>query len=209
MTVQKKKSLAIMDDDTLPSRTRQQKLAETRTHDELAKTTGHSKRTLQDTVNKNVGVSKQNGDLIQRLQGLLNNTARSFVLQTGEDINICFNKYLEYCEQNSLNPSMNGWATFMNMTKTTLSAWEHGANGESVAKAISLAHQMIEEYDDTRAQAGEVRDAVYIFRGKNYHGMRDMQETVHHTIIEEHSAEDIQKRLESMVVLDAEFTENK
>ncbi|MFQ9922091.1 MAG: terminase small subunit [Beduini sp.] len=145
---------------------------------------------------------------LSKLRGVMH-TGRPRI-NSAEEFNMAFTEYIELCYQGGMNPTINGLATFIGITKNTLSSWENGQLGNEIAYEVRLAHQFIEEFDDAKAQDGEVRDAVYIWRSKNYHGMVDKVETTIHTTHEEdRSIEEITRRLDSMnqVTIDADYTE--
>ena len=63
-------------------------------------------------------------------------------------------------------------------TRFQLFDWEHGKMGAEVANMIKKAKEMIAMMDAEMAAKGKIQPVVYIFRAKNYYGMKDQQEVV-------------------------------
>jgi DNA-binding XRE family transcriptional regulator len=76
-------------------------------------------------------------------------------------------------------PTVENLANCLGVTRVTLWEWE---NGEYRApfdpNLIKRAKHLIATYDAEMVSSGKLNPVVYIFRGKNYYGLKDQQEYI-------------------------------
>lgn len=93
----------------------------------------------------------------------------------------------DYLYTYGIIPTVEGLANSLHIAVNTLLDWEKNkserrGNSRTVrASLVKNAKQRIQDFDTKLAMMGEISPPVYIFRGKNYYGMRDeVETTVHH-----------------------------
>ena len=89
--------------------------------------------------------------------------------------------------------------------RQTLWKWETGAEGSTPARRdmIKKAKELLASFDAQLVQENKVNPTTYIFRAKNYFGLKDQQEYVivpNNPLGDRANPEDIQKRLEGGVI---------
>lgn len=83
--------------------------------------------------------------------------------------------FLTLCETGEL-PTVEKMALALGVTRKTLWEWEHGAKGAERARLIQQAKEMLASMDAELVNKGKIPVVSYIFRAKNYFGLRDVQE---------------------------------
>ena len=94
--------------------------------------------------------------------------------------------------------------------RKTLWAWETGGEGSTPTRRnlIKKAKELLASYDAEMVAEGKLNPVTYIFRAKNYFGMRDQVEhvvTPNNPLGDEVNPDDIRKRLEASLPIDADF----
>jgi hypothetical protein len=84
--------------------------------------------------------------------------------------------------------------------RETIWRWENGGEGSTPARCnlIKKAKDIIATYDANLVAEGKLNPVTYIFRSKNYYGMKDQQEhviTPNNPLGDVTSPEEIKKRL--------------
>jgi len=84
--------------------------------------------------------------------------------------------------------------------RKTLWCWEVGGDGSTPVRRnlIKKAKEFLASFDAKLVQEGKVNPVTYIFRAKNYFGLKDQQEyvlTPNNPLGDVTSASDIEKRL--------------
>lgn len=89
------------------------------------------------------------------------------------------NDYFKQCNDEGQLPTVEDMALALGITRRTLWDWEQG-NTHSTTRSnmIKKAKEIIAGIDGKLAAEGKIPQVVYIFRAKNYHGMKDQQEMV-------------------------------
>lgn len=98
-------------------------------------------------------------------------------------------------------PTVEGMSLALGYSRETLWRWENGAEGSTPARRtlIKRAKELIAAYDANLVAEGKLNPVTYIFRSKNYYGMKDQQEhviTPNNPLGDASSPEEIKKRLE-------------
>jgi len=87
--------------------------------------------------------------------------------------------YFSKCAQDGVRPTVEGLALAMGTNRVSLWDWESGrAHGPVSPYIIKAAKEMIACFDATMVEEGKLNPVAYIFRAKNYYGMKDQTEHV-------------------------------
>ena len=97
-------------------------------------------------------------------------------------------------------PTVEGMCLALGYAKETIWRWETGAEGSTPVRRdlIKKAKHLIATYDANLVTEGKVHPTTYIFRSKNYYGMKDEVEhiiTPNNPLGDAASPEEIKKRL--------------
>lgn len=88
-------------------------------------------------------------------------------------------EYFTHCAVDGKIPTVENLANCLGVTRVTLWQWETGEhNAPFDINLIKRAKHLIATYDAEMVSSGKLNPVVYIFRGKNYYGMKDQQEYV-------------------------------
>ena len=91
-------------------------------------------------------------------------------------------------------------------SRTTVFDWENGRHcSPERSNMIKKAKELISTTDSILVSEGKINPVVYIFRAKNYFGMKDQQDIVvkpDNPLGDYQSPEELQKRIDASVVED-------
>lgn len=97
-----------------------------------------------------------------------------------DEMELLIEDYFQDCAELSLRPTIRGLAGALGTSYNTLNDWENGSRdaqlGTSCSVIIKNAKQFIAEYDEVLALEGIDNPILYMFRSKNYYGMKDKTE---------------------------------
>ena len=99
---------------------------------------------------------------------------------TNEEIAERLNAYFQQCYEEGQIPTVEDMALAIGVTRYTLWDWEnsrYNANPER-GNLIKKAKEILAGIDAKLVSEGRIPQVTYIFRAKNYFGMRDQQEVV-------------------------------
>ena len=91
------------------------------------------------------------------------------------------NWFFSECARTQQIPNVEKMANAIGYHRNTLNDWENGANNgfsPSTKDIIKQAKQILASIDAELAQEGKIQPIVYLFRSKNFYGMRDQQDVV-------------------------------
>lgn len=89
------------------------------------------------------------------------------------------NDYFKQCNETGQIPTVEDMALALGVTVATLWDWQNERRQSPVrAEMIKKAKGILAGIDAKLASEGKIPQVVYIFRAKNFHGMRDQQEVV-------------------------------
>lgn len=91
------------------------------------------------------------------------------------------NYFFTQCAQSQQLPTVEKMANCLGYHRQTLYDWEHGKNkgfSSATAEIIRKAKQILAGIDADLAQEGKIQPVVYLFRAKNFYGMKDQQDVV-------------------------------
>jgi hypothetical protein len=103
--------------------------------------------------------------------------------RVSSDEELCerLNYFFTQCAKTQQLPTVEKMANCLGYHRQTLFDWETGKNqgfSPSTAEIIMKAKQIIASIDAELAQEGKIQPVVYLFRSKNFYGMRDQQDLV-------------------------------
>lgn len=108
-------------------------------------------------------------------------------------------------------PTVEKMALALGVSRQAIWQWETGLYGTPERqKMIKKAKEILAALDAELVSRGKIPQVTYIFRAKNFYGMRDQAEVVitpNNPLGSETSAEEAQKRLEADLPIEGEFTE--
>lgn len=91
------------------------------------------------------------------------------------------NGFFTQCAQSQQLPTVEKMANCLGYHRQTLYDWETGKNSgfsSATAEIIRKAKQILAGIDADLAQEGKIQPVVYLFRAKNFYGMKDQQDVV-------------------------------
>ena len=102
-------------------------------------------------------------------------------------------------------PTVEEMCLALGYPRQTIWRWETGEEGSTPARRdlIKKAKGLLASFDAKMVQEGKINPVTYIFRAKNYFGMKDQQEyvlTPNNPLGDHTDPSDIQKRLEEGVI---------
>lgn len=87
--------------------------------------------------------------------------------------------YIRNCIERGLRPTVEGWALALGTTRSSLWDWETGRrHGPLSADFVKKAKEIFSAFDAEMVSQGKLNPVTYIFRSKNYYGMKDQQDIV-------------------------------
>ena len=107
-------------------------------------------------------------------------------------------EFFEFYAKSGGIPTVEKMCLCLGASKQTVWDWQNGAKTRERADLIKNAKGILASIDADLAIRGLINPVVYIFRGKNYYGMKDQQEvSVTHTarIEDGMSQDEIRRRL--------------
>lgn len=91
------------------------------------------------------------------------------------------NFYLDDCESNMFKPTIEGVSLVMGISTSTFRRWCGLADDNEPFSKYSLCkkfRQILADFDAQSVISGEMNTVAYIFRAKNFYGMKDQVENV-------------------------------
>lgn len=102
-------------------------------------------------------------------------------VRSDEELCERLNWFFSQCAETQQIPNVEKMANALGYHRNTLNDWENGANNgfsPATKEIIKQAKQILASIDAELAQEGKMQPVVYLFRSKNFYGMRDQQEYV-------------------------------
>lgn len=98
---------------------------------------------------------------------------------TDDDVQARVDEFLSECWQTGQRMTVEKLALALGVSRETLHSWETGAT-QSARRSdiIKRAKESIAAYDADMVTAGKMNPVPYIFRAKNYYGMKDQQDII-------------------------------
>lgn len=103
------------------------------------------------------------------------------IVKTPEECAERLNWYFKSCTERQCLPTVESMALALGVQTKTLWDWETGRKGKdpAIGELVKEAKQVLASIDAQAASSGKIPQVVYIFRAKNFYGMKDQQEVVH------------------------------
>lgn len=103
--------------------------------------------------------------------------------RVSSDEELCerLNWFFSQCAETQQIPNVEKMANAIGYHRNTLLDWENGVNSgfsPATKDIIKQAKQILASIDAELAQEGKIQPVVYLFRSKNFYGMRDQQDVV-------------------------------
>lgn len=90
---------------------------------------------------------------------------------TAEEVEQRTREYFQYCMDNNDRPTVESYALALGQDRRTVWKWEQA--NDARADIIKKAKEFMSSYDAYMVTAGKLNPVPYIFRAKNYYGMKD------------------------------------
>ena len=91
------------------------------------------------------------------------------------------NWFFHTCQETNQLPTVEKMCLALSMPSSTVFDWETGRTrglGPATSDILKKAKNIIQSLDAELAQEGKIQPVVYMFRAKNYYGMKDQQDVV-------------------------------
>ena len=102
-------------------------------------------------------------------------------VKSDEELCSRLNWFFSECARTQQLPNVEKMANALGYHRNTLLDWENGNSGgfsPATAGIIKKAKQILASIDAELAQEGKSQPVVYMFRAKNFYGMKDQQDVV-------------------------------
>lgn len=123
--------------------------------------------------------AKQKAELFNKLYRLQNKRGIA-KFDSVEEMETLVQNYFEDCADVGLRPTIRGLARALGTVYNTLNDWENGSRdaqlGSGCSALIKKAKQFVAEFDELAAVEGLDNPVLFMFRAKNYYGMKDEQD---------------------------------
>lgn len=101
------------------------------------------------------------------------------LVKTDEECEARLHEFFERCTLTGEIPTVEKMCLALGTVRQTVFEWEHNKNqGQRRADLIRQAKEMISAFDGELVMRNKVNPTTYIFRSKNFSGMRDQQEVI-------------------------------
>ncbi|MDU6263731.1 MAG: hypothetical protein E6600_04445 [Anaerocolumna aminovalerica] len=131
-----------------------------------------------------------------------------------EEMQILIENYFQDCVDLELRPTIRGLASALGTVYNTLNDWERGSRdaqlGSGCSVLIKKSKQFISEYDELLALENIDNPVLFMFRAKNYYGMKDTQDiqiSPNTPLGDQLTPEEIAKRLPQDIPVDVDCIE--
>ena len=109
--------------------------------------------------------------------------SRAFDAPPKNDEELCerLDWFFQTCQETQQLPTVEKMCLALSMPRSTVFDWEAGNTrglGPDTSDIIKKAKNLIASMDAELAQEGKIQPVVYMFRAKNYYGMKDQQDVV-------------------------------
>ena len=109
--------------------------------------------------------------------------SRAFDAPPKNDEELCerLDWFFQTCQETQQLPTVEKMCLALSMPRSTVFDWETGNTrglGPYTSDIIKKAKNLIASMDAELAQEGKIQPVVYMFRAKNYYGMKDQQDVV-------------------------------
>ena len=129
------------------------------------------------SLNANCSASKKD------ISRIINSSYRYFRREppkSDEEIAERLDEYFRYCSENEELPLVENMALAVGVSRETLWKWETGGEGSTPSRRnmMKRAKGILAAIDAHLVSEGKIPQITYIFRAKNFFGMKDQQDVV-------------------------------
>lgn len=98
--------------------------------------------------------------------------------KTDEEVEERIREFFQHTVDTGDFPTVEKFSLALGVTRKTVWEWENGSKGSERAHMIQEAKEVLAALDADLASKNKIPQVVYIFRSKNYHGLKDQQNIV-------------------------------
>lgn len=127
-------------------------------------------------------------------------------VQTDDECEQRIDAYFQYIIRTGEKPSLEKLALSLGVTRRALDYWKNGERGSQRRQAmINYAIETLAAMDAELVNNNKIPQVTYIFRSKNFFGMKDQTEIYHHADSrKEIDEEELRKRIMENVIIDVD-----
>lgn len=128
------------------------------------------------------------------------------ICKTDDEVRERLTDFFQYYAENGGLPTVEKMALALGADKVTVFDWQNGTKGSVRSNLIKNAKSILAAIDADLVLKGMINPVAYIFRAKNYYGMKDQQDVVvqaKNIFGADTSREEIERRLTEEVVIEA------
>lgn len=133
-------------------------------------------------IGKNAGELFENEDEKKAFTSKVINEMMEYfnapIVKDDEDFESRTQAYFNRCASRGIKPTWEEFCVAMGTTKASMWDWENGRRGRINADLIKKAREFMAIYDARAVSEGKLNPVTYIFRSKNFYGMKDQQEHI-------------------------------
>ena len=122
------------------------------------------------------------GEKQEEISRIINESVQFFKrkpVKTNEELAERLDEYFSNCVNKGQIPTVEDMCLALGVTRMTLYNWETGVQtNPERAEIVQKAKEILAAIDAKLVSEGKIPQVTYIFRSKNYFGMRDQQEVV-------------------------------
>lgn len=101
------------------------------------------------------------------------------IVKSDEECADRLDSFFAQCHSESMFATVEKMALALGTTRRTVWEWENGMNCSAArTHMIKTAKEILAAIDADLVQSGKIPQITYIFRGKNFYGMKDVQDVV-------------------------------
>ena len=100
------------------------------------------------------------------------------IVKSDEECMDRLNEYFEQCQRDGQIPTVEDMCLALGTTRKTVWEWEQGTQGRTRSNMIRKAKEILAGIDAKLVTEGRIPQVTYIFRAKNFFGMKDQQDVV-------------------------------
>lgn len=128
---------------------------------------------------------------------------------TDDEIIDRMDEYFNTCLTSGEIPTYEALSLALGYTRATLHRWETGAEGSTPTRRdlVKKAKELLASFDASLVMEGKLNPVSYIFRSKNYHGLKDTQEhviTPNNPLGDIQSEDELRKKLSDSVIIESD-----
>lgn len=118
------------------------------------------------------------------------------------------NEFFAYCADNEVVPTMEMFSLAMGTVRAEVSRWvNQQTKGPVYSRVCQKAIELISAMDADMALHGKIQPVVYIFRSKNYYGLKDQADIVVNQAdgIEHKTADELKEKYKQIIDIETEI----